>query len=104
MNGVIKMNGEKYEPKRTKPSVRITPWNYFIRSVFGNVEEMGMKNIGKMILALRSHLGISQIDLSDISGISQGYISKLESGLAPDPGLSTIIKLVSAIDKLFNKE
>ncbi len=37
-----------------------------------------MNNIGRAILKLRKDLGYSQIELSTLAGITQGYLSKIE--------------------------
>lgn len=45
---------------------------------------------------IRTMRGISTVELSKLSGVSTGYISKLENGLAM-PTVITICKLASAL-------
>lgn len=54
-------------------------------------------SIGENLKRLRREKGLKQQDLAKLSGISGGYISKIESGIA-DPGYSHIKKLVIALD------
>ena len=47
---------------------------------------------------LRSKRGLSVLELSEIAGVSQSYISRLENGNREWPSLKTIISLSEALD------
>ena len=51
---------------------------------------------GLLLKQKRIKMGMSQEALSEISGISRSYISKLEKGDI-DPGLYSMMKLASAL-------
>ncbi len=50
------------------------------------------------IIAARKDKNITQKELSDLTGITQGDISKIENGNA-NPSLKTLKKLAAAFDK-----
>ena len=50
-----------------------------------------------LIYEIRWQRGISQMELSKLSGVSHGYISELENNLKP-PTIDTICKLAKALD------
>ncbi len=54
-------------------------------------------NIGKAIKQVRIHFELSQIELSERTGLSQTSISQIESG-AKNPGKSSIHKICKAFD------
>ncbi|SDI30230.1 helix-turn-helix domain-containing protein [Alteribacillus bidgolensis] len=56
-----------------------------------------MSDIGKYIRKAREEKGISARELSRRSGISQGYISQIETGKHSTPKKSTVIKLADAL-------
>ncbi len=58
---------------------------------------MILKNI-KDIKKIRKRLGITQKELSNISGVSQSLIAKVEAGIV-EPSYSKAIKLIDALDK-----
>lgn len=60
-------------------------------------------NIGKIILVLREHANLTQIEFCKISGISQGFLSKIESGKAKDPGIIACVKILSALSKIYGE-
>jgi len=58
-----------------------------------------MPHIGMTLKRLREARAITQVDLARRSGLTQGYIAKIESAkYAPDPALSVVIKLAKALD------
>lgn len=59
-------------------------------------------SIGENLKKLRGEKGLKQQDLSRLSGISGGYISKIENGNA-EPTYSHIKKLVIALDTTADK-
>ena len=52
----------------------------------------------RAIIDARTEMGITQKQLSDLSGITQAEISKIENGNA-NPSLKTLKKLASAMGK-----
>ena len=50
------------------------------------------------IISARKYKNITQKELSDLTGITQGDISKIENGNA-NPSLKTLKKLAAAFDK-----
>lgn len=59
-------------------------------------------SIGENLKQLRTEKGLKQQDLAKLSGISGGYISRIESGSA-DPTYGHIKKLVIALDTTADK-
>ena len=58
-------------------------------------------NYGKAVLKVRNKVGISQRELSSISGQSQNYISRLENGHhTPDPSSVLLIAKALGISKI----
>jgi len=55
-------------------------------------------DIGKKLTALREVAGLSQNQLAKLSGIKQGQISKIESGINTSPKRDTLLALCNAID------
>lgn len=55
--------------------------------------------LGVLILLWRRQLGMTQYQLADKSGLTQSYISDLESG-AIDPRWSTIYRVVSGLGQM----
>lgn len=53
-------------------------------------------DVGNALLKARSYLGISQKDLSSLSGIDQGDISKIERGIS-NPSINTLKRIASAL-------
>ena len=53
--------------------------------------------IGNAVLAARAKKGISQKELSDLTGIDQSDISKIERGVA-NPSVGTLRRLAEALD------
>ncbi|MDP8033613.1 helix-turn-helix transcriptional regulator [Pasteurella atlantica] len=60
-----------------------------------NIKESYMKHIGENIKHIRKSAGISQQDLADMSGISKGQISKLESGEQNNPQINTVVSIAA---------
>lgn len=63
---------------------------------------MILKNI-KDIKKLRKRMGITQKELSKISGVSQSLIAKIESGIV-EPSYSKAMKLVDALENYSSNE
>lgn len=57
----------------------------------------------RAILEARREKGITQKDLSDLTGIAQGDISKLENGNA-NPSVKTLKRIASAMGKTLRIE
>jgi transcriptional regulator with XRE-family HTH domain len=60
-------------------------------------------NIGGIIRAMRKGAGMSQIELSEAVGVTQGYLSRVERNELPDPGILCLIQMVVAIDAHLKK-
>jgi transcriptional regulator with XRE-family HTH domain len=54
-------------------------------------------NLGKNLRAARKKLDLSQIEVSQRSGVEQGEVSRIERGLR-DPQVSTLEKLAAAVE------
>ena len=54
-------------------------------------------NIGNAIRQVRQHFGVSQVEMSDRTGISQTSISQIESG-TKNPSKRTIQKICEAFE------
>lgn len=54
--------------------------------------------LGKIIAARRKELGITQVALAARTGMSQGYISDLESGKILNPTIGTILKIATILN------
>lgn len=52
----------------------------------------------KSLMKARAEKGLTQKDLAEITGISQGDISRIERGTA-NPSIKTIQRLATALDK-----
>jgi transcriptional regulator with XRE-family HTH domain len=53
--------------------------------------------IGKRVLELREHRGLTQKDLAAAAGVPQPHISQLERGLFTDIQVSTLLNLAQAL-------
>ena len=53
--------------------------------------------VGEVVLAARAKRGISQKELSDLTGIDQSDISKIERGIA-NPSVNTLNRIANALD------
>ena len=57
-----------------------------------------MPQIGVMLKRLRTERGLTQAQLAQRAGLTQGYVAKIESAAyAPDPALSVVVKLARAL-------
>lgn len=56
-----------------------------------------MSVVGERVLRLRERMGWSQSELAERSGLDASYISLLETGRRPNPGLETLVKLARAL-------
>jgi len=54
-------------------------------------------NLGKNLRAARKKLDLSQIEVSQRSGVEQGEVSRIERGIR-DPQVSTLEKLATAVE------
>lgn len=59
---------------------------------------MKMTVIGNNLRRIRSKRGITQIDLSKITGITNAYISKVENGIKKNPSSIILNKLAKALN------
>lgn len=64
--------------------------------VVGKVETTLNQQLGYEIMKAREKAGLTQVELSKLSGIDQGDISKLERGQA-NPSVNKISKLLSSM-------
>ncbi|KXB02157.1 hypothetical protein AKJ43_02340 [candidate division MSBL1 archaeon SCGC-AAA261D19] len=55
------------------------------------------------IRILRNKLGLTQSKLAELSGITQAYVAKIESGSA-DPRISTLERISKALEEIASKE
>jgi transcriptional regulator with XRE-family HTH domain len=66
--------------------------------------QFALKIFGSNICRLRNGLGLSQIELSESTGIFRTYMSRIETGHA-NPSLTKLVALAEAlhvgVDKLF---
>ena len=66
-----------------------------------------MKSYGECLRIARHERGISQMKLSEISGVWTSAIDKIERGITANPRIATIEALAKAldmtIDELLNK-
>ena len=53
--------------------------------------------IGRNIKKYREKIGISQDKLSKLAGITLHTITKIESGVTPDPRIETVKKIADAL-------
>ena len=53
--------------------------------------------VGDVVMAARARKGITQKELSDITGIDQSDISKIERGVS-NPSVSTLSRIADALD------
>ena len=53
--------------------------------------------VGNAVLAARAKKGLSQMELSEITGIDQSDISKIERGVA-NPSVGTLTRIAEAMD------
>lgn len=60
---------------------------------------MDLKQLGMRIRSARLSAKLTQKELSARSGISQGYIAKLENGDTDNPGLSVIMEIANKTGK-----
>jgi transcriptional regulator with XRE-family HTH domain len=56
-------------------------------------------HIGVILKRLRGKRGLTQTQLAERAGLTQGYIAKIESAkYAPDPALSVVLQLARALE------
>lgn len=55
-----------------------------------------MEELGKLLKARRNQLGITQLDLADLAGISANTLYKIERGQA-NPTLKVLFKLLDVL-------
>lgn len=56
------------------------------------------QGIGHAIREMRKVRGLTQVELSERSGIDRTYIAKLESGTSDNPGTKIVARLLKALD------
>ena len=54
--------------------------------------------LAKTLKQLRKQSGLTQLQLAAKSGVSRGYLARLEAGLQTDPGLRIVKKLAKALN------
>lgn len=59
-----------------------------------------MEELGKHLKERRNQLGITQLDLADLAGISANTLYKIERGQA-NPTLQVLVKLVDVLGMEF---
>jgi len=55
-----------------------------------------MTTFGREIKKARASLGMKQKDLQELTGITQKYLSRIETDKA-DPGLSVVVRIAKAL-------
>ena len=55
-------------------------------------------HIGEVLREIRKAKNMTQIQLHELTGLSQGYIADIENGKIKDPTIETLVK----IGKVFN--
>lgn len=63
---------------------------------FESHDDLGQEKFGARLKRLREARGLSIARLAQRSGITQGYLSQIEAGKRPTPGIGTLIALASA--------
>lgn len=61
-----------------------------------SADDLGQEKFGARLKRLREDRGLSIARLAQRSGITQGYLSQIEAGKRPTPGIGTLIALASA--------
>ena len=56
-----------------------------------------MSMFGKRMRAIRDHRGMTTTDVAMKTGLSQSYISRLETGVHSSPSLKTVKKIADAL-------
>lgn len=62
-----------------------------------------MSFLGRKLKELREHVGISQTELSKLTGISNVYISNIENGIKKNPSMELIQKIADALGVSINE-
>ena len=83
------MTPESAKPSRVSALADYSLWNSILAT---------MPHNGVTLKRLREARGMTQVDLARRTGLTQGYIAKIESAkYAPDPALSVVLKLARAL-------
>lgn len=61
-----------------------------------------MDMLGVKIKSARESKNMSIYELANKSGLSDSYLSRLENGQRKDPSISTVIKIVTALEISIN--
>lgn len=83
---------KSYEEYAAERKARLSPEGRTAVRVFN-----GAYAVGQMIAQARKSRGYSQTQLSELSGVTQGDISRIERGLLA-PTAPTVMRLVEALD------
>jgi transcriptional regulator with XRE-family HTH domain len=59
---------------------------------------LDVSTIGRRVLARRTELRLDQEALADRAGLSRPYVSRLERGLVPNPGLTHLEQIAGALE------
>ena len=65
--------------------------------ILDNEDENNLKNVGSRIQKCRKAAGLTQRQLSDITGISENHISRVERGIHI-PNFDIMVKIAKALD------
>lgn len=65
----------------------------------GLAEEMTGRRIAPVLARWRHELGWTQDELAARSGVSRGYLSRLERGVPEQPGLQTLSRICGAMGR-----
>lgn len=65
--------------------------------IIDNEDENNLKNVGSRIQKCRKAAGLTQRQLSDITGISENHISRVERGIHI-PNFDIMVKIAKALD------
>jgi transcriptional regulator with XRE-family HTH domain len=65
---------------------------------YRNTIPTAVPHVGVIVKRMRSLRGLTQAQLAERAGLTQGYVAKIESAqYAPDPALSVVVKLARAL-------
>ncbi len=65
--------------------------------------ESMMADLTNKIVEARKERGITQRELSQMSGVSYSTLTKLESGIIKSPSFAAIYKITKALDMTFDE-
>ena len=58
---------------------------------------MSTKNLGQLLKGLRDARGMTQMELARRAGVTQGYVTMIETGTRKSPSLPVLRRLAKAL-------